>query len=427
MNRETSILDMVHQGRSHGLVHLNSVSDSYNGREIELNGQKVLNFSSCSYLGLSLDERLTRGALDAMQRFGHSFPTSRSYVSLGILDALEHKLEEVFGYPTLLSTSTSLGHLAYLPTLISKEDAVILDHQVHNSVSTAAMVLKANGTHLEVVRHNRLDKLEARIEELSGQHRHIWYLGDGIYSMYGDTAPIKGLHQLLDRHPQFHVYLDDAHGMSWTGPRGAGYVLSQGPLHPRMALITSLGKAFGSLGGAMVFADRATKDRVKHLGGPLIFSSPMTPANIGAAMAAAEIHLSPEFPALQARLQERLDYFRQRCLELGIPLIGQGNTPIFFIPVGKPEAAFEIGGRMLEAGFYQSFSVFPSVPLNNAGLRYTLTNWLELEDIDRMLVHLKGLRTSVMARMGLDEGKLKRYFKGMEWLEGPQVQAAVPM
>lgn len=420
MNRTKSILDMVHKGRERGLVHLNSQGQTYIGRTICLHGQQAINFSSCSYLGLSNDIRLTEAALSAMNHYGHSFPTSRSYVSLGILDELEQQLEQLFGYPVLLSTTTSLGHLAYLPTLVSKGDAVILDHQVHNSVATAAEILKARGSHLEVVRHSRLDLLEERIHALQASHEKIWYLGDGIYSMYGDRAPVAALNRLLDKYPQLHVYLDDAHGMSWTGPRGRGYVLAEEGLHPRMALITSLGKAFGVLGGAMVFPNQALKDQVKHLGGPLIFSSPMTPGNIGAAQAAAEIHCSPEINFLQDKLRERNDFFRNRALELGIPMIGQGDTPIFFVPVGKPEAAFEIGERMLKRGFYQSFSVFPSVPLNNAGLRYTLTNWLDLEDIDHMLTVLAEERRKVLSEMDLNEKILQRYFKGMEWRSAGQ-------
>ena len=99
MNRESSILEMVAKGQRHGLVHLNAKDQSYNGREIQIQGQKVINFSSCSYLGLSLDPRLTEGATSAMLRYGHSFPTSRSYIGLGILDDLERQLEKRLDFP----------------------------------------------------------------------------------------------------------------------------------------------------------------------------------------------------------------------------------------------------------------------------------------------------------------------------------------
>ena len=42
-------------------------------------------------------------------------------------------------------------------------------------------------------------------------------MADGIYSMYGDYAPIKELKALSIKYPQLHLYIDDVHGMSWIG------------------------------------------------------------------------------------------------------------------------------------------------------------------------------------------------------------------
>jgi 7-keto-8-aminopelargonate synthetase-like enzyme len=411
--RNNLINQIVDKVKSAGVAHLTTEDDSFSGREITVRGNRMVNFASCSYLGLANDERLTQMATDYAKRFGHSFPTSRSYVSMGILEELEETLEKVFGYPTLVTTSTSLGHVAWMPLLISAEDAVILDHQVHNSVSTAAQMAKAQGAHLEVVRHNRIDLLEERILDLKDSHRKIWYLIDGIYSMYGDTAPIQEIHALMDRYPQLHVYADDAHGMSWIGQRGAGYVLSEAPLHPRMALITSLGKGFGSLGGALIFPDVEQKTLVRNCGGPLIFSSPMTPATIGASMASAQLHLQDDFAQLQQSLQDRMAFFRKTAMEFGIPLIDQGNTPIFFIPVGTPDNAFEIARRLMAQGYYQSLSVFPSVPVNNSGLRFTLTNWIEYEDITAILRLVARERKQVLAEFDYSEKKIQRAFRNI--------------
>jgi len=32
---------------------------------------------------------------------------------------------------------------------------------------------------------------------------------------------------MLDKNPQPHLYVDDAHSMSWAGKHGTGYLLSQ--------------------------------------------------------------------------------------------------------------------------------------------------------------------------------------------------------
>lgn len=55
----------------------------------------------------------------------------------------------------------------------------------------------------------------------------VWYICDGVYSQQGDVAPLAELKALMDKYPQLYLYVDDAHGMSWTGKNGCGYALSQ--------------------------------------------------------------------------------------------------------------------------------------------------------------------------------------------------------
>jgi len=62
----------------------------------------------------------------------------------------------------------------------------------------------------------------------------------GIYSMFGDLAPVDEIYRMLDTYPQFHFYVDDAHGMSIHGKNGRGSVLNNRRFHPKMVLGTSL-------------------------------------------------------------------------------------------------------------------------------------------------------------------------------------------
>ncbi|MEZ4464970.1 MAG: aminotransferase class I/II-fold pyridoxal phosphate-dependent enzyme [bacterium] len=110
-------------------------------------------------------------------------------------------LGQIFHKPLLVSASTTLGHMAALPVLVRDEDAVILDLQVHHSVQTAAQLLKARGIPLHIIRHNDMDQfLELKIRHLQNRHRRIWYLADGVYSMFGDFAPMDRLTDLMNRY-----------------------------------------------------------------------------------------------------------------------------------------------------------------------------------------------------------------------------------
>jgi 7-keto-8-aminopelargonate synthetase-like enzyme len=260
-----------------------------------------------------------------------------------------------------------------------------MDQQVHNSVKNAVQMVKPEGPHTEIVKHSRMDMLETRIQILRQNYKRVWYLADSVYSMFGDTAPFKEIYDLLNKYEEFHLYVDDAHGMSWAGKHGRGYVLSKIPYHPRMVLTSSLAKGFGSCGGALAFYDEQQKTMIKNCSGPSIFSGPLQPAVLGASIASAKIHLSDEIDMLQDNLFEKMLYFTQSAKRYGIPVISNELTPIFFVAIGKKEVAYKIAQFLQKEGYYCMTTVFPAVPLKNAGLRLTVHNHLTLQDIDGML------------------------------------------
>ena len=394
-----------------GIVQLVAEQSMPDDMEIHIEGRPVLNFGSCSYLSLESDPRLKAASIKAIQQFGSQFSCSRAYLSLGLYDILEQKLEQLFGYPTIVSPTTSLGHLSNIPVLVGPKDAILLDHQVHASVQNAARIAKASGTHVELVRHNNIQFISRRIEHLKNKYAKIWYMADGTYSMFGDFAPVKELYELLDYYNNFYLYIDDAHSMSWTGPKGAGWVLKNGPLHPKAYLITSLNKAFASGGGAMVFPNEDAKELVRNCGGTLMFSGPLQPANLGAGIASAEIHLSEEIYEMQAQLEANIAYFTQKANELSLPLIKRCETPIFFIGMGQPETGYALCKRMLQQGFYTNIAVFPSVPYNNTGLRMTVTRNHKFEEIDALLEAIAINLDEVLKELGLHRRDIFKAFK----------------
>lgn len=104
----------------------------------------------------------------------------------------------------MIAPTTTLGHIATVPVIVSERDSIIVDHQVHAAVQGAVELIKTKGTHVELVRHNRMDMLEERIAALQGSYEKIWYTADGIYSMFGDKAPVQEIDRLLDTYDSFH-------------------------------------------------------------------------------------------------------------------------------------------------------------------------------------------------------------------------------
>jgi 7-keto-8-aminopelargonate synthetase-like enzyme len=371
-------------GGKRGLGFLYSEDEVLNGREIILNGKKLIHFGSCGYLGLELDPRLKEAAIEAVGKYGTYFSCSRTYVSCGNYKELENLLEKVFNAPILLTTNSTLGHQSVMPIVIGGNDLVIYDQQAHISMHELAYKLRHYGTEVTILRHNRLDELETKIIENKEKFDKIWYVVDGVFSMFGDLPNTRDIIRLLDKHKKLHLYIDDAHGMSWAGPNGSGYTLSQTKLHQKMVLGTSMAKGFGSCGGIFVFPDSETRDKVKGWGGPLTYSGPQEPATVAAAIASAKIHLSGEITELQDSLQEKIKFCNYIMEKYQVPLISDSISPIFFVGTGLMKVGYNLVQRMINDGFYTNISVFPAVPETCAGMRFTITNHLTFEDIENL-------------------------------------------
>src|SRR5689334_24895308 len=71
--------DVMTEGAAKGLLLLTPDDQPLDGRTLSLDGTEVVNFGSCSYLGLEMDARLRQGVVDAVMRYGTQFSSWRSY------------------------------------------------------------------------------------------------------------------------------------------------------------------------------------------------------------------------------------------------------------------------------------------------------------------------------------------------------------
>ncbi|WAS91228.1 aminotransferase class I/II-fold pyridoxal phosphate-dependent enzyme [Nannocystis punicea] len=385
--------------RSRGLAHQVAEDGEFDGRHITLAGRRVVHFGSCSYLGLETDVRLKVGACEAVMRWGTQFSSSRAYVSAPPYAELERLLRRMVGeLPLVLAPTTTLGHQAALPLLLARGDAVLFDVQVHSSVQAVLPALKQQGIPCAPVGHGRLDQVERKARALVRSHARVFYLCDGVYSMHGDCVDVPELFGLLDRVPELFAYVDDAHGVGWAGRHGAGVVLGEHGIHARMAVALGLAKGFAAGGAALVFADPNAARRVFSCGGPMVFSGPLQPAQLGAAIASAKILLSPELAALQAAVRERIALFDVLAAGEGLWVRSSQPTPIRFVEIGDEDQTVELGARLLAAGYYANVAVYPAVPRRRAGLRMMLSARHEPGDIEGLLRALGSLRRGLAGK-----------------------------
>lgn len=381
-----TVVSVMTNAKDSGAIHLYAEGDSFNGRQIQIKGKRLYHFGTTGYLGLEQDKRLKEGAINAIKAYGTEFPLSKSYISHPLYSELESLMTDIYGHPIVITKNSTLGHMGVIPSVVDDNDGVILDHQVHWSVQSAVNSLKLRSVPVEMIRHNNLEMLESKIKKLQSKCRKIWYMADGMYSMFGDYAPIEELMMLCKKYPQLHIYFDDVHGMSWKGKHGSGYVMSiLKELPEKVILFGTMSKTFGASGAVMVCNDKNIQQRVKNFGGPLTFSVQLEPAAVGAAIASAKIHLTDEIYKMQEELADRISYFNYYLKQTDLPLIVDNDSPVFYIGAGMPETGFNLVNRLIKKGFYVNIGFFPAVPAKNTGLRITISRHNQKEEIKGLI------------------------------------------
>jgi 7-keto-8-aminopelargonate synthetase-like enzyme len=179
-----------------------------------------------------------------------------------------------------------------------------------------------------------------------------------------------------------------------------------------MILAVSFGKGFGAGGGAIVCPDEEIKQLLVYLSGPLMFTGPLESSTLGGLIASSKIHLSPEITILQNRLKELIDYFYDRCDELGLPLVDKTRTPTAYFPMGKPENIYISGKTFLSEGISVTAGLYPAVPLKNVGIRVQLTLYQDKQDVEKLLQIMKNIYAIFEKEQGFSIEKTLSYFKG---------------
>src|SRR5882762_9745033 len=119
--------------------HLREISSSQ-GAEIEIAGERLLNFSSNDYLGLANDARLRKSAIAAVEEFGVGAGASRLISGTQSPHVrLERALAKWKGTGAALCFSSGYAAaLGTIPVLVTKNDVVLLDKLCHASLIDGA-------------------------------------------------------------------------------------------------------------------------------------------------------------------------------------------------------------------------------------------------------------------------------------------------
>jgi 7-keto-8-aminopelargonate synthetase-like enzyme len=351
---------------------------SVNGKELTLvDGRKLTEFVSCSYLGLDQRAELREAAHAVIDRFGVQMSAARTRVRPSIFHELEALLGTVCGGRTVVTfNSVSATHLGVLPLLASGElpghpiassgPAFIVDRSAHASLQALRGVLAPFGP-VERLDFDNLEGVRSAARDAAGSGRTAMLICDSVGSM-GGTADLHALVELAEEVAGC-AYFDDAHGTSAFGSLGEGSVLRVPEMvhHGRVIVVGSLSKAFGATGGFVAFADRRAASLVKRYAVPYAFGGPPSLPAIGAAVASARLHLDGTVAALQQVLRQRTRRFDELLARRSIN--AGTSSPIRCITIGDEFAAVEAAEALQEHGFAATAATYPTVAMGGAVLR----------------------------------------------------------
>jgi 7-keto-8-aminopelargonate synthetase-like enzyme len=364
------------------------------GRAVQLahDGQKVVDFVRCSYLGLDNHHDIVAGAAKAVRDSGTlHWSCARTRLNFSILGELEDNLSDLFRAKVVTFTTVLAANMSALPLLASghltagQKPLVVFDRLAHATIAYHKATVAAE-TGVETIRHNDLAALEA----LCRTHKTVAYVCDGAYSM-GGSAPLAELRALQEKYGLF-LYIDDAHGISILGENGAGFARSVfSELGERTIVAASLGKGFGASGGILMLGTAAQELLFRRFAVAHAFSASLNTAAIGAAQASARIHRTDELAERQAALRRNL-----ALLDRLLPSQDAASElPIRTIRLGDELVSVGAAMQLLRLGFYTSAIFFPTVSRGEAGLRICLTASHTETQIQDLCAAIDGIREEI--------------------------------
>ncbi|HMC65022.1 MAG TPA: pyridoxal phosphate-dependent aminotransferase family protein, partial [Gemmataceae bacterium] len=273
-------------------------------RAMVVNGHRVVNFGSDSFLGLDQDPRVQEALLRGMRKWGTHNGASRAFASVRANAVAEEKLAAWLGTEAaLIYPSVTLTNMGAIPGLVSRQDLLVVDEHAHNSIQEAAKIAKANGVRLLSFSHCDPVALEG-VLRAAQPYRCAVVAIDGVYSMTGELPPLRELAAVARRHHAV-LYIDDAHGTGVLGRQGRGTVLDALGSYENTLVVGSLSKAFSCMGGFL--ACPAEFHRIlKMRSNTYIFGVPVPPPYLEAVCTVIDILTSAEYDQLRGRLSENV-------------------------------------------------------------------------------------------------------------------------
>jgi len=367
-----------------GLYRASQTTSGPQGRLVRVADKTYLNFSSNDYLGLAGDATLIKAWQKGAKRYGVG--SGGSYLVTGYNQAhadLTAQLQAWLGVEALaLFSSGYSANQAVIKLLLTKGDLLIQDKLNHASLMEAGALSDCKMVRFQ---HNNMAHLSQLLSKPTDSGANKLIISEGVFSMDGDCAPIRGLAEQAKNNDAW-LMIDDAHGLGVLGENGQGSVVVAGLQNSDMQIyMATFGKALG-VGGAFVAGSQQFIDYLTNFSKPYIYTTGLSPAMAYTISQAVNMAQTQQWR--RDKLQSLIRTFRTLAAESGIQL-GASNTAIQPIIIGASGQAVALAQQLKKSGFWTTAIRPPTVPLNSARLRITLTANHEIEDVQALVAAIR--------------------------------------
>ena len=350
--------------------------EKYEGSHVVVDGTPLINFASNDYLGLAQNEAWQQTVAECFAKHPPSGTSSRLVTGhSSFTEEAEQRFAEFFGYDECLFLPSGYqANLAIVWGLCGPSETLFIDKRIHASM---AQGLAQTGSPVHGFAHSNLKQLDSKLTNKNANSPIV--LTESLFSMDGDLLDIKTFTALKAKHNFFSI-IDEAHSFGALGENGTGICQSCADV-----AVGTFGKALGMF-GAFVLMPKGFKEFFHNFSSPVIYSTAMPEAHAAAAVALLKI--LPELEEQRAHLSAISSLLHSELRNAGF--IVHGDAHIAAVEIGNEMRAAKIAEGMREDGVLAFAARHPTVPMNKAVIRISMTALHSTADVHTLVSSIRG-------------------------------------
>ena len=350
---------------------LQNLKESNNYRTLpDTDTLQLIDLCSNDYMGINANTKMQETFWREVAK-KHSFGSCSSRLLSKNLEQhqlLETEIADAFHKEScLLFNSGYHANAGILPALASDKDLILADKLVHASIIDGAKLGKADFMRYRHLDYNHLENL---LKKHRSNYNRVFIVSESIFSMDGDKADLRKLIELKQKYNGL-LYVDEAHALGVRGNKGLGCAEEQNCVSDVDFIVGTMGKAWASM-GAFVVCSQVFKDVLINFSRPFIYSTALPPINVAWSRFV--------FQNLIEMNTER-QYLKRLSREFASMLNIQSESHIIPYVIGLNAEAIEKSLLLKGHGFNALPVRYPTVPVNTARLRFSLSASMKMEQL----------------------------------------------